>query len=129
MHSGTLTAHRALRVVLLEAGGGLLPYLAERIDFFRAQRPESWTLTEPRSAAEIFREQVYASFIDDPLGVTLRDAIDPTHLLWQSDFPHADSHWPRSRARLAALLHDVPDDDAAAIAGGNALALLGRRRA
>jgi predicted TIM-barrel fold metal-dependent hydrolase len=122
--SSTLTDHPRLRVVLLEAGGGLLPYLAERIDFFRTQRPESWPLTDARSAAQIFRDQVYASFIDDPLGVHLRDAIEPSHLLWQSDFPHADSFWPNSRAHLGALLADVPDDDAAAIAGGNARALL-----
>ena len=127
--SSTLTDHPELRVVLLEAGGGLLPYLAERIDFFRTQRPESWPLHDTRTAAQIFRDQVYASFIDDPLGVHLRDALEPSHLLWQSDFPHADSFWPNSRARISsALLADVPDDEARAIAGGNALAAARARR-
>ena len=123
--SATLTHHPTLRVALVEGGGGLLPYLTERIDFFRMQRPETFLLRDERPAAQIFRDHVYTSFIDDPLGVRLRDAIGASHLLWQSDFPHADSFWPHSRARLTALLADVPDDEARAIAGGNALALLG----
>ena len=43
---------------------------------------------------------------------------------WISDFPHPDGFWPHSRQALAAALRDVDDDDALAIAGDNAAALL-----
>jgi predicted TIM-barrel fold metal-dependent hydrolase len=122
--SGTLARRPSLRLVLLEGDAGMLPYLASRISFFEDRRPDLWeNVAAP--AADALRAQVFASFIHDPVGVQLRDTIGVSQLLWQSDFPHADSYWPHSRARLAELLRDVPDADARAIAGGNARALLG----
>jgi predicted TIM-barrel fold metal-dependent hydrolase len=122
--SGALARRPDLRLVLLEGGAGVLPYLAERMEFFARRRPELWDRAST-SAAAVLRAQVGASFIDDPLGVGLRTEIGVAQLFWQSDFPHADSFWPRSREHLAELLRDVSDADAAAIAGGNTRALLG----
>jgi predicted TIM-barrel fold metal-dependent hydrolase len=125
--SSTLTDHPTLRLVLLEGGAAILPFVGERIDFFRTRRrAAAWDPPDDaRTGSEILRDQVYASFIDDPVGVALRDRTGLANLLWQSDFPHADSGWPHSRDHLVALLADVPDDDAAAIAGGNTRVLLG----
>jgi predicted TIM-barrel fold metal-dependent hydrolase len=121
--SGTLATRPGLRLVLLEGDAGMLPYLASRITFFEDRRPDLWAdVATP--AAGALRAQVLAAFLHDPVGVELRDEIGVSQLLWQSDFPHADSYWPHSRARLAELLGDVPDHDAVAIAGGNARELL-----
>jgi predicted TIM-barrel fold metal-dependent hydrolase len=122
--SGTLARRPSLRLVLLEGDAGMLPYLASRISFFEDRRPDLWEGV-PAPAADALRAQVFAAFIHDPVGVQLRETIGVSQLLWQSDFPHADSYWPHSRARLTALLRDVPDADAVAIAGGNARAALG----
>jgi predicted TIM-barrel fold metal-dependent hydrolase len=42
---------------------------------------------------------------------------------WRSDYPHAESTFPRSREIVERLLKDVPEDERALIAGGNAARL------
>ena len=127
--SHVFSRHPDLRVVLLEGSIGCLPAVTERIEFFCRQRPEVWDppvgAVPPTAAAEQFRAQTLASFIDDPVGIRLRHDIGVERILWQCDFPHADSPWPHSRTRLAELLADTPEADARAIAGGNAARLLG----
>jgi predicted TIM-barrel fold metal-dependent hydrolase len=54
------------------------------------------------------------------VGVDQRALIGVDNILWESDYPHADSLWPNSRATAEKLLANVPDDEAAKIAGGNA---------
>jgi len=43
--------------------------------------------------------------------------------MWSTDYPHSDSTWPHSREALAEHFHDVPAEERALIAGGNAAAL------
>jgi predicted TIM-barrel fold metal-dependent hydrolase len=40
-------------------------------------------------------------------------------LLWGSDYPHAESTFPRSRAIVERILEGVPDEEKALITGGN----------
>ncbi|MFJ1244983.1 amidohydrolase family protein, partial [Bacillus amyloliquefaciens] len=79
---------------------------------------------EPRAPLDVFGSQVVASFIEDDTGLVLLDRIGRDRVLWQSDFPHADSYWPQSRRMLEASLAAVPDDAARAVAETNARALL-----
>jgi predicted TIM-barrel fold metal-dependent hydrolase len=125
--SPVFARHPRLRALLIEGGAGWLPYLTERMDYFWRRRED---IVVPEAAAdvapsEILRHHVWASLIDDPAGIRQRHEIGVERLVWQSDFPHSDSFWPDSRAHLEALLADVPDDEARAIVGGNARALLG----
>jgi predicted TIM-barrel fold metal-dependent hydrolase len=45
--------------------------------------------------------------------------------MWSTDYPHSDSTWPKSREALAEHFRDVPADERALIAGGNAARLYG----
>ena len=47
--------------------------------------------------AEIFREQVWATYQQDLVGLNLIEFFGDGHVLWASDYPHPDSTWPRSR--------------------------------
>jgi predicted TIM-barrel fold metal-dependent hydrolase len=124
LYAHVLTRHPRLRVVLLEGGVAWIPYITERVEFF-LRRAGTWPAGEVPDPVALLARGVAASFIEDRTGLALRDQIGADRMLWQSDFPHADSFWPESRARLAAQLAEVPDDVAAAIAGGNARSLLG----
>jgi predicted TIM-barrel fold metal-dependent hydrolase len=128
LFSYVLVRHPRLRVVLLEGGVGWLPYATERIAFFCGKRPEVWAPPEGpgsrRPPLEHLRQQIAASFIDDPVGMRLLDDIGIERVLWQCDYPHADSSFPDSRAHLTRQLAEVPDDDARAVAGGTASRLL-----
>lgn len=110
------------RVVLLEANVSWLPYIEERLDFATRGRKELAPTGRP--ASRVMHEQIFASFLTDPVGIEDRHRIGLERILWQSDYPHVDSLWPDSRKELAALLSGIPDEEARQIAEGNARKLL-----
>jgi predicted TIM-barrel fold metal-dependent hydrolase len=63
--------------------------------------------------------------MEDDLGVQLRDAIGVDTMLWGSDFPHAESTWPKSRDFLDRMFAGVPEPDARKITAENAARLFG----
>jgi predicted TIM-barrel fold metal-dependent hydrolase len=125
--SPVLERRPELRVVLLEAGISWIPFMTERIDYFWARQGATAGGREPPSRR--LQRQVLAAFIDDPAGMSRLDDVGAERVLWMSDFPHPDSAWPDSRSRLARAFESVDDADAAAIAEGNARALLHLPRA
>jgi predicted TIM-barrel fold metal-dependent hydrolase len=125
MYAYTFVRHPRLRVVLVEGGIGWLAHVVDRMAFFGRQRPELWAPPRrDRTPAEIVRQQVHVTFIDDADGIARLDDQLVARVHWQCDFPHADSPWPHSRAALAAQLREVDQDTARAIAGGNTARLL-----
>lgn len=124
--SSVFVEHPSLRVLLIEGGAGWMPYLSERMDYFWRRRGDIVVpgAAPDRPPSQMLRDHVWASLIDDPAGIRQRHEIGLERLVWQSDFPHSDSFWPSSREHLETLLRDVPDDEARAIASGNARKLL-----
>ncbi len=57
--------------------------------------------------------------------VELRHQIGVRNLMWGSDFPHPEGTWPETAARLASSFKGLPDEEIAAILGGNAASLYG----
>ena len=51
--------------------------------------------------------------------IRLRDLIGVDQLMWGSDYPHAESTWPKSQQILERILADVPEDEKAKIASAN----------
>ena len=58
--------------------------------------------------SEYFHRQVYATFIDDPMGVANRFQIGIDNIMWSSDYPHTASTWPQSQEVIARDFKDVP---------------------
>jgi hypothetical protein len=91
---GVLRRHPALRVISVEAYIGWLPFVAEYIDHaYRVHR--YWNdlgLDEPPSA--YLRRQVYATFIDDPVGLRERHAFGVDNILWSRTTPTARAPSP-----------------------------------
>jgi predicted TIM-barrel fold metal-dependent hydrolase len=114
--------HPALQVVLSESGIGWVPYLSQRVDqvweHYRYYRLDDALPSERPS--EAIRRNIFSCFIDDPLGLTLRHEIGVSQIMWESDYPHADSLYPLSRSNAAKVMAGVPDDEVAAIVAGNA---------
>ena len=61
------------------------------------------------------------------MGVQLRHYVGVDNLLWGSDYPHAESTFPRSREVVARILAGVPQDEQAKIAGENTARIYGFR--
>ncbi len=56
--------------------------------------------SDPDSPMSYFRQNCYATFQDDPVGVQTVNFTGAEHLMWASDYPHGDSTWPDSRKTL-----------------------------
>jgi hypothetical protein len=61
--------------------------------------------------------------LDDPSTLDQRHLIGVDHILFETDYPHADSTWPRSQDLLRRRLGHLPFEEASMIAGGNAARL------
>jgi predicted TIM-barrel fold metal-dependent hydrolase len=121
--TGVLARHPKLHFVLVECGIGWIPYFVERMDqTFNKHR--FWTksvITEKPST--YWYRQGHATFIQDLAGVAARHRAGLRNIMWSTDYPHSDSTWPKSREALEEHFRDVPADERALIAGGNAAAL------
>ena len=70
--------------------------------------------------SDFFHRNVFISFQEDELGMKLRHHIGVDNLLWGSDYPHAESTFPRSREIVERILAGVPHEEKVKIAGENA---------
>jgi len=123
--TGVLERHPTLRFVLVECGIGWIPYFLERMDqTFEKHRFWTQSIIKEKPSTYWYR-QGYATFIRDLVGVRERHHAGVGNIMWSTDYPHSDSTWPRSREALAEHCRDVPADEQALIAGGNAARLYG----
>jgi predicted TIM-barrel fold metal-dependent hydrolase len=74
-----------------------------------------------RLPGEYIREHCLWGFMDDPVGVQLRNHVGVTQLLWSTDFPHDPSDWPHSQDTIAHEFAGVPEDEKALMLAGNAI--------
>ena len=70
--------------------------------------------------ATIIHQNIFAGFQEDALGIRDREIIGVNNMLWGSDYPHAESTFPRSQQILEEILRDCTKEEKAKIAGGNA---------
>jgi predicted TIM-barrel fold metal-dependent hydrolase len=117
---GVLQRHPELRVISVEAYVGWLPFVAEYVDHaYRVHR--YWNdlgLTELPS--HYLRRQVFATFIEDPIGLRERHSFGVDNLLWSSDYPHGESTFPDSRGFVARAFAGIPEAETRKIVHDNA---------
>ncbi|HVV29980.1 MAG TPA: amidohydrolase family protein, partial [Mycobacteriales bacterium] len=58
--------------------------------------------------------------IEEPWGLTTRDFNGVDNILWESDYPHADTPFPNTQAACKDLFEDVPEDVITKITHANA---------
>ena len=96
----------------------------DRLDYTYTQRTirEGWwdRYTGDKLPSEHFHSNVFLGFQEDGLGIRLRDVIGVDNLMWGSDYPHAESTFPRSKQILEDILEGCTEEEKAKIAGGNA---------
>jgi predicted TIM-barrel fold metal-dependent hydrolase len=119
--SGVLERWPSLKVVLVEAGIGWIPYFLERLDTMVTNH--GWDTFPAKAISEkpsfYWHRNMAATFEQDLAGIRLLDLIGIENLMWATDYPHPDSTWPRSREVLAEHFKDMSRDDVELIASGN----------
>lgn len=122
---GVLERHPALRVVVLEAGGGWLAHWFDRFDHFAAVY--AWMAPElRRKPSDYFRRQCWISFDPDESTLpALAPLIGEDRIVWASDYPHLDATFPGVVDELESHLAGLPPGARDGIRGGNATRLYG----
>ncbi|PYO24424.1 MAG: hypothetical protein DMD85_07045 [Candidatus Rokuibacteriota bacterium] len=126
--AGVFDRHPKLKVGSVEHEAAWIPHWLKQMDFTYRERPvftKGWRSKEGLLPSEYWRRNMFVEFMEDDLGVQLRDAIGVDTMLWGSDFPHAESTWPKSREFLDRMFAGVPAPDTRKITAENAARLFG----
>ena len=81
---------------------------------------KGWKSRKGLLPSEYWRRNMFVEFMEDDIGIKLRDYIGVETMLWGSDYPHAEATFPRSQQFLARMFDGVPDADLRKITSENA---------
>lgn len=109
--SGVLERFPGLKLVSAENNIGWLPYVVQAWD--RAYETSRYMDSSPLKLkpSEYFHRQVYATYIDDPVGVADRHQIGIDNIMWSSDYPHSETSFPHSHDVIARDFAGIPEAD------------------
>jgi predicted TIM-barrel fold metal-dependent hydrolase len=111
--SGVLARYPHLRMALSEGQVGWMPYALERVDSIW-DRKDVW---EPAMAARVperpssYMDRVYGCIFDDMHGLVSRQIIGMSQIMFETDYPHADSTYPHSRQVAEKLIANAGLDE------------------
>jgi predicted TIM-barrel fold metal-dependent hydrolase len=115
-----------VKLVWSEGGIGWITAALERADR-QWDRHKYWNHIDDADVlpSEVARRNMWFCMIEEPIGLSYRHDFDVEHIVWESDYPHADTPFPNTQAACKELFAGVPDDEVAAITHGNAERLFG----
>jgi uncharacterized protein len=108
--SGLTEKFPRLKIVFAEAGIGGLNYVLAACDHEWESR-RLWTEGLTTRPSETVRRQIYVNFWFEAEGIKLRHDIGIDNIMWESDFPHVASYYPRSWQEVNRVLEGVPAQD------------------
>ena len=113
-----------IKLVWSEGGIGWITAALERADR-QWLRHKHWTHIPDADVlpSEVAKRNMWFCMIEEPLGLQYRHDFAVDHIVWESDYPHADTPFPNTQEACRTLFAGVPDDEVAAITHANAEAL------
>jgi predicted TIM-barrel fold metal-dependent hydrolase len=123
-----LQRHPDLRIVSVEAQIGWISFVQYYMDHLW-EKHRYWTKSELEDLPSMyFRRQVFATFMEDPVGLRERHEIGIDNIMWSSDYPHSETTWPNSKSLTDEWLTPFGPEDKAKILWKNAARLYGLDR-
>ncbi len=126
LFSGWLAKLPTLKLAYSEGQIGWIPYILERADKVweenRAWGGVSDAVTEPPST--YYFRQIWGCFFDDMYGLDNIEKCGIDNVCFETDYPHSDSTWPKSREVAEKMMAGLPDDVVRKLVRGNAIKLL-----
>jgi predicted TIM-barrel fold metal-dependent hydrolase len=130
LFAGVFDRYPRLKVGSVEHETAWIPHWLQQMDFTYRERPvftKGWKSREGMLPSDYWKRNMFVEFMEDELGVQMRDKIGVETMLWGSDFPHAESTWPKSQDFLGRIFKGVPEADRRAITSDNAAKMFGFR--
>ena len=125
--AGVFQRHPDLRLAVVEHDVGWVPHFIRRMDMTYSEHNYVTEIRFDNGAipSDFIRQNVYFTFMEDPIFVPLLSFVGADRVMWGSDYPHRESTWPRSREVLDRVLQDLPDKDRRLMTYTNAADLYG----
>ena len=130
LFAGVFDRYPRLTVGSVEHEAAWIPPWLKQMDFTYRERPvftKGWKSREGMLPSDYWRRNMFVEFMEDDLGIEMRKHIGVETMLWGSDFPHAESTWPKSQNFLEHIFAGVPEEDRRKITSDNAAKLFGFR--
>jgi predicted TIM-barrel fold metal-dependent hydrolase len=126
MFSGKLAQFPNLRIALSEGQVGWWPYMMERVDSLwerSALYERDLRSKLPERPSSYIPGRVYGCVYDDVAGLRARDQIGMSQIMFEIDYPHADSTWPNSRQVAEKIVAEagLDEDETYRLLRGNAI--------
>jgi predicted TIM-barrel fold metal-dependent hydrolase len=125
--SGALARYPSLKIALSESQVGWMPFILERLDSaWRRSKNYDPSIYEliPEPPSSYVPNRVFACVFDDSVGLALRDHIGMSQIMFETDYPHADSTFPESRLVAEKMIAEsgLSAEEARMFLRGNAIA-------
>ena len=119
-----------LKVAITEGTAIWVPHTLALLDERHSDHPGNAKLGDYKSHLSMKPSEYFARNVRVGASIPRREAeqrlaIGVGNLMWGSDFPHPEGTWPQTAERLRTSFHGLPEDEVAAMLGGNAAAFYG----
>jgi predicted TIM-barrel fold metal-dependent hydrolase len=100
-----------LKVVLAENDIGWIAYHLLHADRIHVKLGPLISTDLSMRPSEYFKRQVYATFMEDDVGLVTMQLLGSDNFMWGSDYPHYESTWPNSQEIVFKSFENIPADD------------------
>jgi predicted TIM-barrel fold metal-dependent hydrolase len=112
-----------LKICMSEGGIGWVAGVLDRLDHAEHYRDAQIRWEGAVRPADVFRRNFWFCTLNDPSAMPQRHRIGLDRIMFEVDYPHADTSWPDTQARIHSLISALPEDEANMIAWRNAAEL------
>jgi predicted TIM-barrel fold metal-dependent hydrolase len=101
-----------LKIVYSEGGVGWFPNAVERADH-KYELHKFWGgIGEDVRPSDVARRNMYFCTFEESFGLEQRHLVGLDRIMWEGDYPHANTSWPGALAEVEKIFADVPEDEA-----------------
>jgi predicted TIM-barrel fold metal-dependent hydrolase len=102
-----------IKICMSEGGIGWVAGLMDRLDHMLSYHEMygTWTPDIELTPSEVLRRNFWFCAVEDPSSFVQRDRIGVENIMLESDYPHCDSTWPNTQAKIDEEIGTLPADD------------------
>jgi predicted TIM-barrel fold metal-dependent hydrolase len=115
IHGLVMQRYPDLKFIAVEGQIGWISFFQYYSDHLW-EKHRHWTKSELQEPPSFyFRRQVFATFMEDPVGLREREHIGVDNIMWASDYPHSETTWPNSKSLTDEWFTPYGEEDKAKI--------------